>query len=361
MPARRPAKTGLGTTATQTMATTVIVQNPPEVSKFYGDPTEVDNFVREIKDFWGCQPSLTDEQKFSTILRFVSSNVRNEIELCDTHAKVPDQVLVHLQQVYGDSRPARLLMAAFLQMEQRSGEGARDFSSRLAGAFRHLNKRLKSDGRQETPESTLKEQFLASVSSEALRHQLGEMLHAKAAISFNELREAAIRWESRCPGVPATAAAVTAAALAPTHEAIDKLSEQVASLAAIVKQQATSSNPAKPRGPPRPSKQPPPPNPRHHTHQGPSFHYPAPPPQPVQYPPVYHTPMVRQPAPLMASRAPNPHQAPPSQPGNHQRFQRSGLRCFACSQVGHRAVNCPYNTAATGRNGNAENCSPRSL
>ena len=108
---------------TRSMATTVLVTNLPEVQRFYGDSHEIDTFIREIRDFWDAQPNLDAKRKFNSILNKVSDSVRAEIDLNKEEiAEDPVKALRHLQNIYHDPRPARRLMASFLQMEQRSGE-----------------------------------------------------------------------------------------------------------------------------------------------------------------------------------------------------------------------------------------------
>ena len=208
------------------MATTVLVTNLPEVQRFYGDSHEIDTFIREIRDFWDAQPNLDAKRKFNSILNKVSDSVRAEIDLNKEEiAEDPVKALRHLQNIYHDPRPARRLMASFLQMEQRSGETVREFGNRLYKAFSALRKKQSSEGTSKSDDYVLKEQFLAAVASEPLRHRLAEMLHDKPDTSFSQLRDAAMRWEGRA--TPGTAvAAVTTDTLAPIAEVVRTLGDK---------------------------------------------------------------------------------------------------------------------------------------
>ena len=335
------------------MATTVLVTNLPEVSKFYGDSIEIENFIREIQDYWAAQPNLDNDRKYSSILSKVSDSVRTELELNSKSInKDPVKALNHLQKIYHDPRPARRHLASFLNMAQRPDEEVREFANRLYKQFNTLKKKQAAEGLTEAGEAMLLDQFVATVAREPLRHRLAEMTHEDGGITFSQLRDAAIRWEQRSAGGerPAAAAAIAADALAPIQEVVRSLEQKFECLAASIQEKVAA--PARPQPTPQfsPSQshpmrfQPPPMHP--YSYYPPPFQYHAP------YMPAYAPPAPRMSAPPVAN-AQMAHQ-PQARPGRGN--------CHKCGERGHWAKDCPRNRRADrgpaqGEQGNAN---PRS-
>jgi hypothetical protein len=230
----------------------VVLMPRREIPVFSGERGQaVGEFVEQVEEAWASQGLARSRDRMRFLWSHLSTRVRDEI-LCYPE-DVRDsgrKVLGILKEVYGDKRSVCQLLTSFNGMYQRAGEDVREFGTRLNRAFRALVESQRQEGQEVLSETLLRDHFIGQLSDVLLSRQLKEKVFDNAQLSFFEIREAAIRWDSGAhPSALAAPAQASGAArsysdmpppsagsTAPSTQLLEDLVKQLGSLQAELAQ-----------------------------------------------------------------------------------------------------------------------------
>ena len=195
-------------TGTTPAMTHVFVVEPREtpIKCFYGEePVSVfQRFVEEIELAWRSRRYVgNNDEKAWLLWSHLGETVKVELH-CHDHdnRQDPESTLALLKNIYGERRTCSQLMRLFNQVEQTPGETVRAYSHRLNDAYRALTSRQRDLGLSVTEHCYLRDSFVENLGNKPVGRILREKVFDNPAVSFLEIRDAAIRWTGEEDPVP---------------------------------------------------------------------------------------------------------------------------------------------------------------
>ena len=197
--------------AVQTVTRTII-ERERVISRFYGDDSAAAlEFEDEIKRAWENMAPTDTRRKLEFITSNIGPIVKDEIN-CMSQADRADpvKVLNHIVKTFGERRSPTELLEVLVTLRQSSGETVRRYSHRCKAAFDDLVRRQKAVAEAPYPESLLTSHFVKSVKDRHLARTLRAKINeTSTAMSFQQIREAAIHWDDEEDEVGASVSAIS--------------------------------------------------------------------------------------------------------------------------------------------------------
>ena len=188
------------------------------VDRFYGVASDYERFANRVRAVW-WETGGEREDRLQVVKCAVSDSVMGEIACMPQEIQEdPERLLQEIGRRFGDQRSPTELLRLLLSTTQQPGESVRVYSQRLRALFNKLQGREAALGIPPRDEGILRDVLGDGLRDETLKRSLRQRLSDSPAMSFQDVRDFALRWEGTVDEVQARASAATAP-LPPRHEA----------------------------------------------------------------------------------------------------------------------------------------------